>query len=518
MDLSTSPQVSPMKVSRKIDRHQSYSPAPQPLIPQSKRDRKRLLIRDAYSAMEDGFSANKDNHYRLQLQTLQIDMNLIGAADPHGRGLLPNNPAEIENLVRESIHVNRMTQFGAELPAGAGRIYAEFARECNNAMEERDAALARLHRDVAVKMTEIQSTHNYYKKLASNEHKALRRTLRDRLINIVSNKKSRLAKDKETDISDSTAMLLHPSQFGIANPSSPSGVLGKRATRNRREAEEPPCFPDTTRRKRKGLDRDESPVSTIRQRVDNRSATPSWLAEKNHLVATQIESPLYSVDKLFTEKELSMTYNAAALAAHSYIVRHKDKNNPSDDISESSDSRKSTGPETTLDDDEIGFPWLPAERQLSHATRSTRGTYTSGLGIDAFDDVTLPANFQALTRQIPKLPPMISQLGSRNFVAKNDAAPPAAGLSSEEISNEVELINRARQLNDEKGLGRNLETDKHALRLLSEVAFPKDGRGRERWVASENRENLPQFQKSGRGRDRDIIPSSEAMSKQNSRA
>ncbi|RKF61808.1 hypothetical protein GcC1_152003 [Golovinomyces cichoracearum] len=521
MTRSHSPQLSPVMSSRGFNSHQSNSSASQPHISHSKKDRKRSMIRDSFSVMEEGFSANKDSYYRIHLQKLQIDMNLIASADPLVSGVLPNDPSEIERLVRNSTQPNKATQLGADFPVGAGRVYAEFAKDCNDAMEERDTALAILHRNVAVRMTDIQSTYNYYKTLALNEHKALRTTLRDRLINSITNKKIRLTKEKEIDVTESTALLLHPSQFGISNPSSPGGIHSKRATRNRRDVDETISYSDPYKRKRKTHDRDESPIST-RQRYENGSGVPSWLAEKNNLVATQIESPLYSIEKLFTEKELAMTYNTAALAAYSYIVRHNEpESSPNDASSKNLDTDKtsrSTENSEAVDTVSSGSVGVSMERQPSHATRNTRVTYNSGFGIDAFDDVTSPSNFEILTRQIPKLPNIMSQSGLRNPTGKPETAPPAAGLSSEDINIEMELIRRARQLNEQRGLGRNLQIDEQALRLLSEAAFPKDGRGRERWVVSENKENLHFTHKPGKIKERDIIGGGEVMSKKGSQA
>ncbi|TQS34304.1 hypothetical protein Golomagni_05317 [Golovinomyces magnicellulatus] len=520
MTRSHSPQLSPVMSSRGFNSYQSNSSASQPHISHSKKDRKRSMIRDSFSAMEEGFSANKDSYYRIHLQKLQIDMNLIASADPLVSGVLPNDPTEIERLVRNSTQPNKMTQLGADFPVGAGRVYAEFAKDCNDAMEERDTALAILHRNVAVRMTDIQSTYNYYKTLALNEHKALRTTIRDRLINSITAKKMRLTKDKEIDVTESTALLLHPSQFGISNPSSPGGNPGKRPTRTR-PVDETISYSENPRRKRRPHDRDESPIST-RQRYENGSGVPSWLAEKNNLIATQIESPLYSIDKLFTDKELAMTYNTAALAAYSYIVRHNEpENSPNDASSKNPDTDKTSRSSENLeavDTVSSGSGGVSMERQPSHATRNTRITYNSGFGIDAFDDVTLPSNFEILTRQIPKLPNIMSQSGLRNPTGKPETAPPAAGLSSEDINIELELIRRARQFNEQRGLGRNLQIDEQALRLLSEAAFPKDGRGRERWVVSENRENLPFTHKPGKIKERDIIDGGEAMSKKGSQA
>src|ERR1700760_2780758 len=172
-------------------------------------------------------------------------------------------------------------------------------------------------------MSELITAHAYRRKLAAGEHSALSSTLRDRLINSVTNKKNRLSRDRETvEIGDSNALLLHPSQYGLANPASPGGIHGKRATRYRREADDLTTFPESNKRKRKAGDSDESPAPT-RQRLDNGTSTPLWFSEKREMTGQQIDSALYSIDKLFTEKELSMNYNTAALAAHQYMQRHQ---------------------------------------------------------------------------------------------------------------------------------------------------------------------------------------------------
>jgi hypothetical protein len=86
------------------------------------------------------FSLNRDSHYREQLQAIQIDMNLIMEADAHGKEMLKNQPDEIDALVVENIAAVRKT-LGVVPPPRAGRMYADFAKEVNDAMEERDAAL-----------------------------------------------------------------------------------------------------------------------------------------------------------------------------------------------------------------------------------------------------------------------------------------------------------------------------------------------------------------------------------------
>ena len=328
-------------------------------------------------------------------------------------------------------------------------------------------------------MSEIKTENAYKLKLAASEHKALSTTLRDRLINSVTNKKNRLSRDKETmEIGESNALLLHPSQFGIANPASPGGIHGKRATRHRREADDLPTFGEGSKRKRKAADSDESPAPT-RQRMENGSSTPLWFAEKNNLQAQQIDSPLYSIDKLFNEKELAMTYNVAALAAHSHMQRHPpfsdELETPPNGKSEDSSEHGALDPDNDDADSPPGGASM--ERQYSHATRSTRGVappnYPTGMGIDALHDINFPGNFQAITRQIPKLPNILA-ITTQKVLGKSEFGSAPAPLSADDAAAELDMIRRARANNDAKGLlGNNLDVEGGGRQLLRIVAEPR---------------------------------------------
>lgn len=350
-------------------------------------------------------------------------------------------------------------------------------------------------------MAEINSYNNYKKLVSKNEYKSLSDTLRDRLINSVMSKKARLSKDKDAiEIGEGTthALLLHPSQFAIANPASPGGILGKRATRTRRdEAQEIPSFPESNKRKRKAHDSDESPAPS-RQRIDNGASTP-WVYEKQQLMAHQVESSLYSVDKLFNEKELTMAYNTAALAAHSYMLRHPpfsdDPDNQTNGKSDSSSDHEKAPAAGEADAEDADSPptgGAMMERQFSHATRSTRGAaVASGYGIDMFtnEDLNYPANLLSLTRQIPKLPQMINQQNARQFASNpsKDHVVSLQGLSAEDANADIEVMRRARNHNDEKGFGSNLDIDMGAKSLLEEAAWPKKY---SYWVKSDNKDKM----------------------------
>jgi hypothetical protein len=98
------------------------------------------MLADRLEEITKQFSQNRDIHYREQLQAIQIDMNLIMEADVHGKEMLKSQPDEIDTLVLENVKAIRKT-LGPVPPPRAGRMYADFAKEVNDAMEERDTAL-----------------------------------------------------------------------------------------------------------------------------------------------------------------------------------------------------------------------------------------------------------------------------------------------------------------------------------------------------------------------------------------
>lgn len=335
-------------------------------------------------------------------------------------------------------------------------------------------------------IADAESANRFRIKLADEEFKALSGTLRDRLINSVSAKKSRVAKEKEAlDIADSNAHLLHPSQFSITNPSSPGGMHGKRATRHRREIDEPSAFADSHKRKRKLADDDASPAPN-RRALDNGTGTPLWHLERNRETTRQVDSPLYSINKLFTEKELSMNYNHAALAAHEYVISHKIRasgaHTPLDGGSSSGSGEHDATKDTTGDGDmDATAPTSPPtaptmERTFSHATRSTRGAGYGGhdgaiistrTGLELLSDLSLPGNFARISSYLPKLPPVLPAVMQRGY--DKQAANSPSSIPYDELQAELRYFKQSKALEDESGVvGRNLDEngDKEILKAV----------------------------------------------------
>jgi hypothetical protein len=146
-----------------IARHGSPSfmnePSPSPQShqqPLTKRDVRRNRIMERLQGMISSFSANQNQHYRAQLQGVQVDMTLVLRADPYtAEGVLEDGHEDIRALVETIMKGDVNGNGGVSLPTDdaakndywslAGKRYAEFVREVNEAVEERDADLTALH-------------------------------------------------------------------------------------------------------------------------------------------------------------------------------------------------------------------------------------------------------------------------------------------------------------------------------------------------------------------------------------
>jgi len=299
-------------------------------------------------------------------------------------------------------------------------------------------------------------------------------------MNSIAAKKHRITKEKEAaDISDASALLLHPNQFSLNNPASPSGAHNKRTTRLRQNADDISGMGDGRKRKRAGADDDGSPAPQ-RRAADANGTTPFWQGDR--MSRRNVTGPIYSIDKLFTDKELSMTYNAAALASHKFLQRNKVKLNGSGNAA-SSPSGSESGDHDDGHQDAAGSAPAAAmmERVPSHATRSTRGAQNQNflddkvVGMEALANFEMPGNLEKMTEAEPKMPPMfLSSYAKPN--AKNEANTPAT-LAADDISSDLMVMKMLCQYEHMHGAGSNFDTTNGARRVLEAAAFSaRDGR------------------------------------------
>ncbi|KAI9657984.1 MAG: hypothetical protein M1821_002641 [Bathelium mastoideum] len=438
------------------------SPSP-PLQPVSKGDRRRRQLQDRLSDMVANFSKDRDQHYRAQLNALQVDMNLIMRADAYVDSPLDDDPDAIAELIKE-LTGGSVPQNQAALQdffAMAGRRYQDFVQQVNKAQEERDANLTMLWNRRQTTEDDAHYTAHYKRFLAKEEQQQLKNTIRERQISVLSQRRAKMLRDKEQlDIADSNAAFLHPNQFSITNPSSPGGPQNPRKTRHTRHQRGDPD--DTveagTKRKRR-LYHDEyengSPVPAARN-IDYGVGSPLRDA-KSKLLQTQFEAPLYSIERLFSEKELAMVTNAAHIAAahHFAQLRMQDPNvssttaadQPNQDIDDTdvprpdltADGTGATTTAATAADDDANLPLSAPEMDRSastqthyHATRhATRNLHPLG---------ELAALASSSDRPGAPLPFPSTRPVALPVNKANAAAPPPPPLSAQEIETDLAIM------------------------------------------------------------------------------
>ncbi|KAI7601896.1 hypothetical protein KC343_g15076, partial [Hortaea werneckii] len=332
---------------------QSPSPPPAAAItqqPMTKRDVRRNRIMERLNQMMDSFSSNQHAHYRAQLQAVQVDMTLVLRADPYQSGPLADSGDEVKALIEE------VTGGGAGLggeggeaaerdfAAMAGRRYKEFAGEVNDCLEKRDAELTSLHDHYHASLRSLESLTQHKLHQASEEHAALSATIRQRLIASLTKKRQNLLRDKEQlDIADSNALLLHPSHFSINNPGSPGGTAQQnRKTRHLRHRAGSPAPGDIGADKggESNGGKKKRKAGAMEDETGNGNESPApphqpfrlppppdalgggrspFKDARDKSGYAQFEAPAYSLERIFTEKELAMATATAQHATYRYF-------------------------------------------------------------------------------------------------------------------------------------------------------------------------------------------------------
>ncbi|KFY23696.1 hypothetical protein V493_05678 [Pseudogymnoascus sp. VKM F-4281 (FW-2241)] len=470
MAASQSPILSPA-----MDRDDNAPPV-QPL---SKRDKRRTALIDRLNDITMQFSANKDQYYREQLGVVQQDIALILHAIPYVDDPTKETTVEllaaIHKLSRGDPRILQSVKDG-DLQGVGGKIYQEFREEIHDAMERRDAALSAYALEHKSNLGELNTSSAFLTKLAGREHSALASTIRDRLINSITERKRKLNRDMTSNegIDNSNAYHYHPAQYSVLNPSSPGGVLGKRSSRHRRDLDDLPAMLDPTKRKRRAVDDGRaSPVPTRRVPIDLHQIGSSTPLNKFTEKAQDPEYPLYSVDKLFTEKELSLLERQAAEAAHKYMVRHKFNEAATRSQSDSDGSGNGDAEQRNNDSTPDSPLIAPA---MDRTTRSTRGIggATSGFigstGIEVIADLTLPSTFTGQLNQMPRLPPPLYPSMTKFFGStKGDNMRPnlTEGVAGDELNQDMNRIEWGKRVNSQlkpgASLDQDVETDKGTI-------------------------------------------------------
>lgn len=228
-----------------------------------------------------------------------------------------------------------------------------------------------------------------------------------------------------------------------------------------------PGFAENKKRRRNPNEDDGSPAPQ-RRALDANGITPYWQSDRMRFGKTT--GPVYSIDKLFTDKELSMAYNNAALAAHKHMLRHKAKGGVTSSASDS-------GPDEHYDGEDAANLAPLMERTTSQpATRSTRGHNSNFvdnkvLGIEALANLDLPGNLERFDAQEPKLPPIVPAPYNKAKPMTDSSGP--APLAAEDAAKDWRAIDILRQYEHDNGVGSNLDEPHGVSKSLLEAVVPK---------------------------------------------
>ncbi|KAL6707757.1 hypothetical protein ACN47E_003878 [Coniothyrium glycines] len=424
-------------------------PPPQP----SKRDKRRNMLAEKLADMMASFSDNRDSHYRAQLAALQADINLIMKADPYANKPLDDSGDEAAELIAQIMGsaVPTAPSAGTDYIAQCGRYYSRFVDAVNDAMEERDYNLTMLWNKHDNTKNEVENSHYYKVHIAQEEHKLLAATIRDRLIASIQQRTSRLKREKEQlDLSDSNAMLLHPNQFGIGNPASPGGPQAPRKTRRTGhkfgDAEDIAMANEHKRKRKLFEDQDNDSPGPSGRNMDLGVGSP-FREAKARTVNAQFESAAYSLERLFTEKELNMAMNQATMAASHFFAKMKHAEATPQEaatngttIGTNGDHISENGDTAEPDQDSDDVPGATdMVRQVSSNPHATRGATRSALNPSA----------AIANGQIPFIynPPFV--LDAKIFQKPSASAPPPPALSTQDVEQDLKLMLRDARPDDE---------------------------------------------------------------------
>lgn len=287
--------------------------------------------------------------------------------------------------------------------------------------------------------------------LAREEHALLSKTLRERLIQSVTQRRSKLMRDKEQlDIADSSALLLNPNQFSLGNPASPGGAQNRktRHTRLRADNEDVGALAiEGNKRKRKtAFEETENDSPGPSSRIGENGLANPFREAKAKMNYAQFEAPLFSIERLFSTKDLDLHIDKAHKATFAYFTRLRAQNGQASatgvapatkkdgeagEVNQESDAAAAAALASLEAADEIEnfgpspslLSYLPQKTsQTYHATRSQRNT-----GLDLLSS--------AATSTTPFMAGMHAAAGK-----SNPAAPGPSILEEAFVGEDLELM------------------------------------------------------------------------------
>ncbi|KAJ5722481.1 hypothetical protein N7488_000516 [Penicillium malachiteum] len=411
-------------------RGRSTSPGAAATGPISKRDKRRSALQDRLQDLTATFCQNRDAQFRQQLHSLQCDMTLINNADPYVDGPLADSAEDIAHLIEDTVGGGK---FAKEMASLSGTWYAKFVHEVNNIKEKRDAELAQLMNRHENNLERHRREYEFRVHFGTEEFRQMAGTLRERLMQSLDASRERLRKE-QVDIADINAATFHPNQYSVTNPTaSPGGIQSNRKTRHTRHRVDMDDLgngiPELNKRKRKAPDGDNgSPV---------RNPTCTSTAERTKAQLKKQNAPVYSINTLFTDKELTAHANDAHIATLHFFSTSRRAEQGSGAITNGNNTDAEDTPDGTGHEDNGTPSATDMVRTASHnfhATRSTRTTAAQS-ALSALTDLSdKPARRPALPYNV------LSGYTARG----NGPAPGPAPLLTEDVDGDLARMERLR--------------------------------------------------------------------------
>ena len=167
-------------------------------------------------------------------------------------------------------------------------------------------------------------------KVAREEHDRLVASVRHRLIHAVNINRNTLNREKDRfDIADTNTLRLYPHHLSITHPASPGGSQNNRKTRHTRhriDIDDLSAIGDSNKRKRKApADADNDSPGPNGRSLEGE--IPQAWKDSQDVRETHQNAPLYTIDRLFTERDLDMNLQAATLTTVNYFSNKRAKTN-----------------------------------------------------------------------------------------------------------------------------------------------------------------------------------------------
>ena len=251
----------------------------------------------------------------------------------------------------------------------------------------------------------------------------------------------------QLDISENNALLLHPTHYSIVNPASPGGPQSNRKTRHTRHR--PADFDDIgeglskRRRKVPAEEMEAEPVMARPKPSEHRNSSP-----RDPRTTDQAPASIYTIERLFTEKELTMNLGAAAAAATHYFanlkaqelgVETQNGHGRAGQAGEDGDATRSTttsSPPNAEGAEAMAPAALEMDRSANasqHTTRSMRNANNSALSILA--DMSGAQKVTTFGLPVPLA------LTSSNM-SKTGSVPPLSGIKADDIDDDLKKMDR----------------------------------------------------------------------------